>query len=270
MSCEICLLTRSFYEDDLEEWIKWHLDILKFDHLRIFDNESTIDIEKLVKGDSRISVEKVSGWPNQVALYQKAYDECKYDWIYFGDSDEFLWYDFEDYKDVNDFIEYKYMLCRMPNIAVWWRLIGCNQPLKEHECTPVRWNLYLQSNAVDSMCKCFYKIKGNFKWNRIFVHVPEPTMYTSDIMGNVIRSSALHNPEIIPKQDAMIFHYYHRTFEEWLIKQKQQNPTRPGIDYTTMVPQAETFEEYRKIIEGFKYDEPDNRIFMKLYPEECD
>lgn len=260
-------MTRSFYEDDLKEWIKWHLDILKFDHLRIFDNESTIDIKSIVGNDKRITVESITGWPNQVALYQKAYNECKYDWIYFGDSDEFLWFNFNEYKDVNNFVEEKFIKGKQPNIAVWWRLVGNNKPLKEHTMTPTKWNVFLQEEPPESMCKCFYKIKGNFKWNRIYVHLPEPPFYTTDSNGYIVNSSVFPNPAIVNRFDAMIFHYYHRTYDEWKFKQQQQNPTTENVNYTSMVKQCNTYDDYVELCKSNKYTVQDLRIVAKLYPE---
>lgn len=90
---EAMLLTKSDYVEELECWLEWHLNIVGIDHIVIFDNESTIDVKEVIKRfpDGKIDYSFVSGWPDQLNLYNKHIAKSKAKWILFIDDDEFLY-----------------------------------------------------------------------------------------------------------------------------------------------------------------------------------
>lgn len=103
---EVVLLTKSYNLQDFKDWMKWHLEIIKFDHVHIFDNESSVDIKSVCDsyGD-KASYEFIEGWPNQYALYNRYINnESPAWWVLPIDDDEFL-YVSEKYKhNVNTMI----------------------------------------------------------------------------------------------------------------------------------------------------------------------
>ena len=156
---EIVLLTRSSYYYDIKEWIEYYIK-LGFDHITIYDNESPVDIESLIKQYNNISYSKIIGYPDQLGLELNHYNNSKYKWVFFCDDDEFLWIS-PKYKNINDFISKKSTELKCDNIAVYWTKISANPcPLERPdtpETTQVKIFNFVQNIELDSWCKCFYK-----------------------------------------------------------------------------------------------------------------
>jgi hypothetical protein len=61
---EILLLIKSTNINDFKDWLKWHLDTIHFDHIVVFDNDSTVDIKSICDKDDRIEYHVVHDFPN--------------------------------------------------------------------------------------------------------------------------------------------------------------------------------------------------------------
>ena len=89
---EVLLLTRSYHSDELECWLEWYINILGVDHISLFDNESTIDVQGIIsKYKDKVSYRSISGWPNQHKLYSDYIKESEAQWVIPLDDDEFLY-----------------------------------------------------------------------------------------------------------------------------------------------------------------------------------
>ena len=90
---EVMLLTKSDYPEELDCWLHWYLNILGFDHIVIFDNESPIDIQSVISKfpQDKIEYRFIPGWPNQYKLYTDYLKESKAQWVIPLDDDEFLY-----------------------------------------------------------------------------------------------------------------------------------------------------------------------------------
>lgn len=119
---EVVLLTKSYNLQDFKDWLHWHLDIIRFNHVHIFDNESSVDIKTVCDsyGD-KVSYEKITGWPNQYALYNRYINnESKAWWVLPIDDDEYLW--MKNFTDVNDMIMfYQEKWKDMTKLSIRWK-----------------------------------------------------------------------------------------------------------------------------------------------------
>jgi len=118
---EAILITKYSNPKDLEEWLDWHLDKVKFDHVHIFDNESGYDISSVAKkyGD-KVSIDTVVGHPRQYKLYDWYIErQSKAEWIMPIDDDEYL--DITDFGSINEAIEYYSKKLDTNMIAVRWK-----------------------------------------------------------------------------------------------------------------------------------------------------
>lgn len=119
---EVVLITKSYNLQDFKDWLHWHLDIIGFDHAHIFDNESSVDIKTVCDsyGD-KVSYEKIIGWPNQYALYNRYINnESKAWWVLPIDDDEYLW--MKNFTDVNDMIMfYQEKWKDMTKLSIRWK-----------------------------------------------------------------------------------------------------------------------------------------------------
>ena len=79
MTSEVVLLVKTSYYHDTVEWIEWYKK-LGFDHITIYDNESTIDFNTIiVKYSDYVTYNKIVGFPDQLKLELEHYNKTKYD-----------------------------------------------------------------------------------------------------------------------------------------------------------------------------------------------
>ena len=103
---EAILLTKYLNQQDLIEWLDWHLNTVKFDHIHIFDNESDYDVKSICEhyGD-KVSYERVNGQARQYQLYDRYVNkDSTAEWIMPIDDDEFL--DIGNFASISDAIQY--------------------------------------------------------------------------------------------------------------------------------------------------------------------
>lgn len=108
MTSEVVLLVKTSYYHDTVEWIEWYKK-LGFDHITIYDNESTIDFNTIIANYSDyVTYNKIVGFPDQLNLELQHYKQCKYNYVFFADADEFLWID-PKYKNINEYLDTPYV-----------------------------------------------------------------------------------------------------------------------------------------------------------------
>lgn len=104
---EAMCLTKFFDESGLIEWIEHHLN-LGFDHLHIFDNESSYPCEEICKRYDKVSYELIKGSPRHYKIFNDYVnnDRCKSEWIIPIDDDEYLELNTNICNSVNELIDY--------------------------------------------------------------------------------------------------------------------------------------------------------------------
>lgn len=136
----------------LEEWIRFHL-IVGFDHLYLYDNDSSDEYESLLRpfmGRGQITLQKWPGIGQQRPIFQNCLESRRGEarWIAFIDDDEFL---FPSEKSnlqelLPDFEQYA-------GVGVCWLLFGSNG----HRTRPaglVTENYRRRAAWVDRHVKC--------------------------------------------------------------------------------------------------------------------
>lgn len=97
MNAEIILITKARHAVELEVWLRWYLNILGFDKVILYDNESPIDVKKICNKFNNVEYNFLNGFVNQSKLYdmrlklEKFDDDINDKWIAFLDDDEFLY-----------------------------------------------------------------------------------------------------------------------------------------------------------------------------------
>lgn len=102
----------------LKEYIEYYRDIIKIDHIYIYDNnllddvdgykENIHDVTQQYEDDGYVTVIDVRGKVNyQVKAYMDCYNNYGdlYDWMCFFDADEFLY--LAEFNNVHEFVEQK-------------------------------------------------------------------------------------------------------------------------------------------------------------------
>lgn len=102
---EVMLLTKQVHSDELRCWLDWHLNVIKFDHVVLFDNESPINVQEIISNypHDKIEYHLIKGYPDQNKLYNDHIKESNSEWSIALDDDEFLY--IKDELTVNDLIK---------------------------------------------------------------------------------------------------------------------------------------------------------------------
>lgn len=238
---EVVLLTKSYNLQDFKDWMKWHLEIIGFDHCHVFDNESSVDIKSICDsyGD-KVSYEKIVGWPNQYALYNRYINnESPAWWVLPIDDDEFL-YVSEKYKNNVDnmIIQISTTQKDRCKICIGWR------NLFPEKYTENRLNEHLILNATgwsdkasevwqagNRPVKTFVKMTKKFEWSdRIGHSTHDPLVEGEYKPGRTIDNKEVKNSwQLTPTSgnaDLILYHYQFRCNSEWAYKCK--NRKSPG------------------------------------------
>lgn len=230
---EVVLLTKSYNLQDFKDWLHWHLDIISFDHAHIFDNESSVDIKSVCDsyGD-RVSYEKVVGWPNQYALYNRYINnESKAWWVLPIDDDEFLYVSEKYNHDIHDvMLEISEKRKSWNKVSVGWR------NLFPKEYTEERTNEHLILNATgwsdkaseiwqagNRPVKTFVKTTKKYEWSdRIGHSTHDPLVERKYQPARTIDNKEVKKSwQLTPTNgnaDMILYHYQFRCNKEWIYK----------------------------------------------------
>lgn len=268
MTTEVVLLIKTNYYYDVLEWIEYYKK-LGFDHITIYDNDSNIDFLNIInKYKNFITYIKISGFPDQLNLELKYYNNSKYDYVFFADADEFLWLS-PKYKNINDYIDQKTKELNCNHIAIYWVKISAN-PCPEFredslETTQIKTFKYIQDLEIDSWCKCIYKT--GLAITKMACHFCYPINEIKDVNGNSfkIQNTRIKNYNY-KNDDALIYHFYHKSYNEYV--QKIDGTYAPEqVIVKNKFPNRimKTYFNYLKLLYNIGYYNYDNKLENFLY-----
>lgn len=263
---EIVLLTHSSYYYDIVEWIEYY-EKLGFDHITIYNN-GELDLSNFIKKFKNISYQIIKGWPNQLYLELNHYNKSNYEWIYFCDDDEFLWLD-DKYKNINDFLIKKHAELECDNIAIHWVKISGNPCPIDRKDTPdttqIKTFHYIQEIENDSWIKCFYHKGQNIE--QMQCHYCYPFNITKDVNNNLFTnfSDCRTLNYDYQKDDCLIYHYYHKSYMEFIKKMQSADAVYQNIKYINKFPECDfkTHYNYFRLLYNIGYCKYDNKIENK-------
>lgn len=234
---EAMLLTKYLNQQDLTEWIDWHLNTVKFDHIHIFDNESDYDVKSLCEhyGD-KVSYELVKGQARQYQLYDHYVNkESTAEWIMPIDDDEFL--DIGNFASISDAIQYyKKKLPFSHKLAIRWKHLF---PKKFHsertgkvldyctESNPELAKSFIQlgDGAVKTIVHRYGNIHYEETWeNPAGGHVPtNGYSYGATLCNgqNVFGCGIPNCPEELPDERIRLLHCRYKGYSEYTRKMKE-------------------------------------------------
>ncbi len=231
---EIVLLTKSDYTDELECWINWYLNILQFNHIVIYDNDSSISIPSIITKfpEDKIEYHPIQGWPNQYQLYTNHVRQSKANWIMALDDDEYLYIGEKFNHNIRNLIDYLYTTYRKNKYYFLW----VNMFSPEYHRT--RAGLYINTHTSYSYSAC-RRIHSSWPWgndmgkslinnqfdyeysfNKDLGHIPrclngDNTTLLYD--GTVVNSVCVNTQDKI-QEDCFIAHYQYKSDSDWELK----------------------------------------------------
>lgn len=207
----------------LIEWVAYHR-LIGFDNILIYENKSTDNSAKILAGMEKYNLIKLIGWrlgateSPQITAYTDAIKNCKTDWIFFIDADEFLVFNQGDLKSL---LASHHNNEEVAAIAINWRIFGSS----DHKVADSR-------PVIERFTKCSKRdfamnnhVKSFLRINSIGAHID---MHLSDVNGQIIFPSGEEmeiesrgRSKIIDHDHVQINHYFCKTPQEYEVKRKR-------------------------------------------------
>lgn len=250
---EVLCLTKTYNAKDFEDWLHWYIDIIHFDHVVVYDNESIVDIKPLCEqyGD-RVEYHTVIGHPDQYGIYMEHINnQSKSKWVIPLDDDEILYIGDKHDHDVNTFIRNMVKTHSDKDVyklaSVWANMLSY-EPIasrsssdKEIRTSLIDSHVYFSRLAclraqnifarrMEGWVKCFVRTDVEWSW---YYNVYKGILYnkghnpTDENRGHAYAlfpdgkqtSSSCHLGHQISK-DCFVAHYSLKSREEWIAKCK--------------------------------------------------
>lgn len=190
---EAVLLTRFASEDDLREWLNWHLYRAGFDRVMVFDN-SPDGLKAVCDEYDEVSYMRVEGNVRQYRLYDSYVNwQSGAEWVMPIDDDEFL--DVGGFASIGDALEhYGKGDPHLMAMAVRWKHLFPVSFREEretdvlHYCKVENPQLATTFNRVGDMgVKCIVRRYGSIHWEETWEnfaggHVPKMTCSRGAVM----------------------------------------------------------------------------------------
>lgn len=232
---EAILLTKYLNENDLREWLDHHLNVCKFEHIVVYDNESDYDVEAICKEYANVDYEFVDGVPRQYKVYDEHFKKSKAKWIMPIDDDEYLQFSSEFNTIYEAICYYENKFPHMNMLAVRWKHLF---PKTFHSerigkvldyCTEENPKLaetfmHLGDKTVKTIVKNYGEIHyEETKENPAGGHVPKNSTYLGGVLFNgdaVIGCGVKEIPTDTSDEKIRLFHCRYKGYSEYTNKMK--------------------------------------------------
>lgn len=262
---EVMLLTRSDYPDELECWLEWYLNILGFDHIVLFDNESQINIQSVLSKFPKEKIEYlyIKGWPNQYVLYTEYLKQSKANWVIALDDDEYLYIGERFNHNIKCLIEYLSQYEKNKIYLLWVNMFS-PQYLKKRNGVYIKSHTAYSYNACRRLYsswpqdngwgKCLINNQFNYEYSHQSNsgHIPECLNGDNTTIlydGTEIKGGHVDSVNSI-QEDCFIAHYQFKSDYDWEQKcirpladtQKRNIQSRKHV-YRNLYDYSSTFKE---------------------------
>lgn len=235
MANKYCILTRSYNEKRIAEWVKYHLR-LGFDYIFIYDDDSDeeYDIKKLLNkekiDENKYEVFKVKGINFRKMKKKRRYDIHKlinkyikdkikeFDWLLYIDIDEFLV--LNKLKSLDEVVQYY----NCDYLKINWVFFGSNNLLVNRTDTLLDKFTKCSTNCC-SLIKPFVKCKniiGISKENSESPHALDTIQNTIIVNLDLNKTSYVRHEKLnntsINNLNVFIAHFCCQDFERFIIK----------------------------------------------------
>jgi len=225
MTVTVCAIMKD-ERQYIAEWVAYY-QILGFDNIVIYCNDSTDGSEQLLLKLKEYGVLEFYDWPSgdhfspQMSAYLDAISKCETDWIMFVDADEFLV--LKQHSNVNDFLNS--FKSEVSGIAINWRIFGSSGLIQNEN----RLVIDRFRRASESMFYVNYHVKSFVRPK----HVKEVHMHACEVIGKYV--TPLGNPIVFKRQGisplidtacAQVNHYIVKSWDEYLFKRLRGNANR--------------------------------------------
>lgn len=197
------------------DWLNWHLNIIKVDHIVLINNTNDTDSllsEYIDEHKNKIQYIKLPGNLNQAELYTEYVNNSEAEWVLPIDDDEFLYISKKFNHNLNEYLNYLYNKNQNYKYSFCWHMLfNKNMAMQNGPFYFIKNNLYTILD-FEFMTECTNLIKTivNTKIKHLYINENKEkhiitldnnyTSFKNDKLGTV------HNP--ISKIDSKFIHSY--------------------------------------------------------------
>lgn len=259
---EVILLTKSRYANELECWLNWHLNIVKFDHVMLFDNDSPIDVDSIInKFPGKITCTHVHGWPNQYKLYNDYLENTEYKWSITLDDDEYLYISDRYGGAIEGLINDLNSSHPSNKYYIMWVNMLSKEAMQTHTGLFLNTHIYYSYSALNiripfsrnNLGKCLHNnsIKYKYYYGSNRGHIPECDDKNDKTV--LVNTGEEINSEVVncekPYTDCFIAHYQLKNRDDWMKKAFGANAGVYGFKLTFLKPvYDEVYKHHRSFI----------------------
>lgn len=210
MRVGICAIIKDCKQTYLNEWLNWHR-LIGVDCFFIYDNDSTIPIQKTILNMDGVTVIPFPGKIQQLVVYndclekQKKVKDC--DWIALIDDDEFI---VIEKGNIKTFLSEQ----KHSGVCLNWILFGASEETGTENLTQIqKYKKHIPlTNSVNTHVKSIVKVEAVKK-----IQHPHFAIYKDgiavDVFGNEVNSPFVKKAV---QEIAWINHYHCRSRNEYM------------------------------------------------------
>ena len=254
---ELLLITNNININTINEWIDWHLDIIKVDHIVFIDNTENSIYKDILKNNRKINYISSPGILKQSEIYTTYVNMSDSEWVFPIDDDEYIYVSDRFNNSLNNYIEYLTETNNMYKYSINWHMMFSENIIegKNNSYINTCKYAYLQSYLPDD-CATMFKTIVNTKIKHLYINNDTNNIIdldfkeidandTWDKYCENVRLGSVHNPiskydnkfvhtynpetnkniigffnngQLDIKADCFIAHYKHNSFYNWKYK----------------------------------------------------
>ena len=180
---EALLITNNNNKYAIFDWLYWHLNIVKFDHIVLIDNNSNYNLEDVcLCFDDRVTYIKITGNISQSDIYTKYVNSSKSWWVLPIDDDEFFYVSDKYNNNVNTLLyEYTKIYPNIYKFSFNWIMMFSETLYKSIDMKSDYFNVFNYTYNTNSISRN-NKIMTNeyLNHNKTFVNTLIKHLYIKD------------------------------------------------------------------------------------------
>ena len=251
---EIICITNCTDESHLHEWLYWHINIIKIEHLVLIDNTPDGKLETIAK-KFNVSYKNITGILSQCDIYNDYVNNSEAEWVLPIDDDEYLYVSKKYDNNINVFLNSISKIHSSYKYSLNWHMMFSKDIMSDYSKSYINEYHYTTTiKSIDSL-DCYNLIKTfvNTKLKHLYVNdnkthqiIPDYKVYNnvkisdkhSAVLGTVHHPLTKIGNEFVTaynlenncdhlgffydnldiNADCCIYHYKYRSIDDWKYK----------------------------------------------------
>lgn len=199
---ELILITNSTNINDINVWLSWHINIVKFEHVILIENNNSSYLKQCTdKFNGIVDYYLIPGILSQSELYTKYVNNSNAQWVLPIDDDEYLYISDKFDNNINTYIKYLNQKVNSYKYSFNWHMMFSKYPTYDRNEPIIKHNTELFIAPIDPMVECINLCKT-------IVNTDIPHLYVSDNNNHI---NIEYNVKICPETNYIRMNKYDST-----------------------------------------------------------